>query len=183
MLDHSSFLAFSSPCITLNWKHLDIVNWLSFYLICSSEFEELEAVPSLDVIEGPLEPPRSSAASLVPEVPDNSFVNFFSVSTFLLSVHVGELIINFTPVSWTFIKLNSILVKSGLENLMILCSVLDPLNSIWGCLSPPNWNTCMGSTPIPSLFLCDNPSCPLTHIDMHTKKWIRCLKQLIFFNF
>ncbi|ONK71315.1 uncharacterized protein A4U43_C04F7200 [Asparagus officinalis] len=45
-----------------------------------SEFEELEAVPSLDVIEGPLEPSRSSVATSVPDVPDSSFVNFFSAA-------------------------------------------------------------------------------------------------------
>jgi len=54
---------------------------LSSYLICSTEFAELEAVPSLDVIEGPLEPPRSSTAASVPDVPDSSFMNFFSVCT------------------------------------------------------------------------------------------------------
>lgn len=46
----------------------------------SSEFEELEAVPSLDVIEGPLEPPRSSTATSIPDVIDGSFVNFFSAA-------------------------------------------------------------------------------------------------------
>ncbi|KAJ6816354.1 mRNA-decapping enzyme-like protein isoform X2 [Iris pallida] len=49
-----------------------------------SEFEELEAVPSLDVIEGPLEPPTSSSAASasasVADVPDISFVNFFSAA-------------------------------------------------------------------------------------------------------
>nr|CAD1838642.1 unnamed protein product [Ananas comosus var. bracteatus] len=43
-----------------------------------SEFEELEAVPSLSVIEGPLEPPTSSAATPASDVPDDSFLNFFS---------------------------------------------------------------------------------------------------------
>lgn len=46
----------------------------------SSEFEELEAVPSLDIIEGPLEPSRSATANSVPDVPDSSFVNFFSAA-------------------------------------------------------------------------------------------------------
>ncbi|KAJ6802967.1 mRNA-decapping enzyme-like protein isoform X1 [Iris pallida] len=46
----------------------------------SSEFEELEAVPSLDVIEGPLEPPTSSSAASVVDVPEISFVNFFSAA-------------------------------------------------------------------------------------------------------
>ncbi|XP_038989232.1 geranylgeranyl transferase type-2 subunit beta 1-like isoform X5 [Phoenix dactylifera] len=46
----------------------------------SSEFEELEAVPTSAVVEGPLEPPpTSSAAAAVPDVSDDSFVNFFSL--------------------------------------------------------------------------------------------------------
>ncbi|XVE96363.1 hypothetical protein REPUB_Repub02eG0214700 [Reevesia pubescens] len=44
-----------------------------------SEFEELEAVPSMSVIEGPLEPPpTASPATNTPE--DSSFVNFFSAA-------------------------------------------------------------------------------------------------------
>ncbi|KAK8964514.1 mRNA-decapping enzyme-like protein [Platanthera guangdongensis] len=45
----------------------------------SSEFEELEATPSLSVMEGPLEPQSSSSAP-VPDVPEESFVNFFSTA-------------------------------------------------------------------------------------------------------
>lgn len=48
-------------------------------LFCSSEFEELEAVPTLSLMEGPLEP-SSSSVPTVADVPDDSFVNFFSVS-------------------------------------------------------------------------------------------------------
>nr|KYP43889.1 mRNA-decapping enzyme-like protein [Cajanus cajan] len=45
-----------------------------------SEFEELEAVPTMAVMDGPLEPP-SSTNSNVADVPDDpSFINFFSVS-------------------------------------------------------------------------------------------------------
>lgn len=45
-----------------------------------SEFEELEAVPTLDVMEGALEP-TSSASSAVADVPEDSpFVNFFSAA-------------------------------------------------------------------------------------------------------
>ncbi|XP_077235686.1 decapping 1 isoform X2 [Tasmannia lanceolata] len=44
-----------------------------------SEFEELEAVPTLAVMEGPLEPLASSAPT-VTDVPDESFVNFFSAA-------------------------------------------------------------------------------------------------------
>ncbi|CAN1277521.1 mRNA-decapping enzyme-like protein [Linum perenne] len=43
-----------------------------------SEFEELEAVPNISVIEGPLEPsPMTSVATEVPH--ESSFENFFSV--------------------------------------------------------------------------------------------------------
>ena len=46
-------------------------------LLCS-EFEELEAVPTSAVIEGPLEPPFTTSRSTdVPE--DSSFANFFGV--------------------------------------------------------------------------------------------------------
>ncbi|KAL9171473.1 hypothetical protein ABFS82_04G210900 [Erythranthe guttata] len=45
-----------------------------------SEFEELEAVPTLAVMDGPLEPPSSTTGS-VSDVPDDpSFVNFFSTA-------------------------------------------------------------------------------------------------------
>ncbi|OWM73631.1 mRNA-decapping enzyme-like protein [Punica granatum] len=43
-----------------------------------SEFEELEAVPTMAVMDGPLEP-SAPATSSVPDVPDDpAFVNFFS---------------------------------------------------------------------------------------------------------
>uniref|UniRef100_A0A5B6ZMB8 Putative mRNA-decapping enzyme-like protein n=1 Tax=Davidia involucrata TaxID=16924 RepID=A0A5B6ZMB8_DAVIN len=45
-----------------------------------SEFEELEAVPTMALMDGPLEP-SSSTASNVTDVPDDpSFVNFFSAA-------------------------------------------------------------------------------------------------------
>lgn len=44
-----------------------------------SEFEELEATPSLAVMEGPLEPQTSSCAT-VPEASEESFMNFFSTA-------------------------------------------------------------------------------------------------------
>ncbi|XP_059659634.1 mRNA-decapping enzyme-like protein [Cornus florida] len=45
-----------------------------------SEFEELEAIPTMAVMDGPLEP-SSSTASNVADVPDDpSFVNFFSAA-------------------------------------------------------------------------------------------------------
>ena len=53
--------------------------------ICSSEFEELEAVPTSAVVEGPLEPPPTSSAAAT--VPDDSFVNFFSVCSFVACKH------------------------------------------------------------------------------------------------
>ncbi|KAI3831530.1 hypothetical protein MKW92_046089 [Papaver armeniacum] len=45
-----------------------------------SEFEELEAVPTMAVMEGPLEP-SSTAGTTITNVPDDSpFVNFFNVA-------------------------------------------------------------------------------------------------------
>ncbi|KAK8688920.1 hypothetical protein V6N13_087653 [Hibiscus sabdariffa] len=44
----------------------------------TSEFEELEAVPSMSVIEGPLEPPATASPTDAPQ--DSSFVNFFSAA-------------------------------------------------------------------------------------------------------
>ncbi|KAK8633121.1 hypothetical protein V6N13_013975 [Hibiscus sabdariffa] len=45
----------------------------------ASEFEELEAVPSMAVIEGPLEPP-ATASPAIDAPQDSSFVNFFSAA-------------------------------------------------------------------------------------------------------
>ncbi|KAJ6824390.1 mRNA-decapping enzyme-like protein isoform X1 [Iris pallida] len=45
----------------------------------SNEFEELEDDPSIAVVEGPLEPTTSSAPS-APDVPDDSFANFFNAA-------------------------------------------------------------------------------------------------------
>ncbi|XP_009609014.1 mRNA-decapping enzyme-like protein isoform X1 [Nicotiana tomentosiformis] len=46
--------------------------------LTKSEFEELEAVPTMAVIDGPLEP-SSSTASNAPHLPEeNAFLNFFS---------------------------------------------------------------------------------------------------------
>ncbi|CAK7329163.1 unnamed protein product [Dovyalis caffra] len=48
--------------------------------LTKSEFEELEAVPTMAVMDGPLEP-SSSTASVVSDVPDDpAFVNFFSTA-------------------------------------------------------------------------------------------------------
>ncbi|RRT66679.1 hypothetical protein B296_00038973 [Ensete ventricosum] len=52
---------------------------LKYSLFCNSDFEELEAVPTSSVIEGPLEPTTSSNATPIPDVPDDPFANFFSV--------------------------------------------------------------------------------------------------------
>ncbi|RRT59801.1 hypothetical protein GW17_00023026, partial [Ensete ventricosum] len=53
----------------------------SHYLFSAvSEFEELEAVPSLSITEGPFEPPTSCAATPINDVPDDLSV-FFSVCT------------------------------------------------------------------------------------------------------
>ncbi|WOL15657.1 mRNA-decapping enzyme-like protein [Canna indica] len=43
-----------------------------------SDFEELEAVPGLSTIEGPLDPPISRVATPINDVPDDPLVNFFS---------------------------------------------------------------------------------------------------------
>ncbi|KAK4408424.1 decapping enzyme-like protein [Sesamum angolense] len=44
-----------------------------------SDFEELEAVPTLAVMDGPLEPSSSTTSSIADVPDDRSFVNFFSV--------------------------------------------------------------------------------------------------------
>ncbi|KAL8129979.1 hypothetical protein V2J09_019134 [Rumex salicifolius] len=43
-----------------------------------SEFEELEAVPTMAVMDGPLEPPPSTASNINDMPDDPAFVNFFS---------------------------------------------------------------------------------------------------------
>ena len=48
-----------------------------------SEFEELEAVPTMAVMDGPLEPSSSTTSSVIDVSDDPSFVNFFSVCTLL----------------------------------------------------------------------------------------------------
>ncbi|ESW22046.1 hypothetical protein PHAVU_005G122100 [Phaseolus vulgaris] len=45
-----------------------------------SEFEELEAVPTMAVMDGPLEPPSSATSNAVDVPDDPSFVNFFSAA-------------------------------------------------------------------------------------------------------
>ncbi|KAK7261195.1 hypothetical protein RIF29_27500 [Crotalaria pallida] len=45
-----------------------------------SEFEELEAVPTMAVIDGPLEPSSSTASNVADAPDDPSFVNFFSAA-------------------------------------------------------------------------------------------------------
>ncbi|GER36539.1 mRNA-decapping enzyme-like protein [Striga asiatica] len=45
-----------------------------------SEFEELEAVPTSAVIDGPLEPPSSTTSNITDAPDDPSFINFFSAS-------------------------------------------------------------------------------------------------------
>lgn len=57
-------------------------NFTSFIL---SEFEELEAVPTLAVMDGPLEPTSSTAANAADVSDDPSFINFFSVCFLFLS--------------------------------------------------------------------------------------------------
>ncbi|KAL0390659.1 UNVERIFIED_CONTAM: decapping enzyme-like protein [Sesamum calycinum] len=45
-----------------------------------SDFEELEAVPTLAVMDGPLEPSSSTTSSIADVPDDRSFVNFFSTA-------------------------------------------------------------------------------------------------------
>ncbi|KAJ4724932.1 mRNA-decapping enzyme-like protein [Melia azedarach] len=45
-----------------------------------SEFEELEAVPTMAVMDGPLEPPSSTASNAADVPEDPAFVNFFSTA-------------------------------------------------------------------------------------------------------
>lgn len=47
-----------------------------------SEFEELEAVPTMAVMDGPLEPTSSTVSSTADAADDPAFVNFFSVCAF-----------------------------------------------------------------------------------------------------
>ncbi|RVW33331.1 putative mitochondrial protein [Vitis vinifera] len=55
-----------------------------------SEFEELEAVPTMAVMDGPLEP-SSSTSSNVADVPDDpSFVNFFSLEVSTRGLRQGD---------------------------------------------------------------------------------------------
>ncbi|THG03560.1 hypothetical protein TEA_022937 [Camellia sinensis var. sinensis] len=46
----------------------------------SSEFEELEAVPTMAVMDGPLEPPLSTASNITDVSDDPPFVNFFNAA-------------------------------------------------------------------------------------------------------
>ncbi|CAN1277516.1 mRNA-decapping enzyme-like protein [Linum perenne] len=58
------------------WGRKDVEGSL---FVVKSEFEELEAVPNISVIEGPLEPsPMTSVATEVPH--ESSFENFFSAA-------------------------------------------------------------------------------------------------------
>ncbi|KAJ0969702.1 hypothetical protein J5N97_022579 [Dioscorea zingiberensis] len=54
-----------------------------------SEFEELEAVPSLSVMEGPLEPPTSSTVTSVSDVADDSFCEFLQFEKVLAAMNIG----------------------------------------------------------------------------------------------
>ena len=75
--------------------HGFVTHFNSYDLFNFSEFEELEAVPTMAVMDGPLEP-SSASASVVSDVPDDpAFVNFFSVSTAV--VHVYESYPRFFP--------------------------------------------------------------------------------------
>ena len=76
--------------------HGFITYFNSYDLFNCSEFEELEAVPTMAVMDGPLEPP-SASASVVSDMPDDpAFVNFFSVSTAVVHVCDVVFIFNFS---------------------------------------------------------------------------------------
>ncbi|KAJ0020457.1 hypothetical protein Pint_31814 [Pistacia integerrima] len=49
-----------------------------------SEFEELEAVPTMAVMDGPLEPSSSTVSNAADAPDDPAFVNFFSISLYVL---------------------------------------------------------------------------------------------------
>lgn len=68
------YIVISCSCIEkCIWRKLSLI------MVHCSEFEELEAVPTMAVMDGPLEP-SSSTTSNVADVPDDpSFINFFSV--------------------------------------------------------------------------------------------------------
>ncbi|KAH0996757.1 hypothetical protein GBA52_020621 [Prunus armeniaca] len=64
----------------------DVANLFNSCLVFfCSEFEELEAVPTIALMDGPLEP-SSSTACIVTDVPDDpAFVNFFSTATTIVN--------------------------------------------------------------------------------------------------
>ncbi|CAI0391302.1 unnamed protein product [Linum tenue] len=71
---HVTFYEFNID--SSQWGRKDVEGSL---FVVKSEFEELEAVPNISVIEGPLEP--SSTAIVATEVPEDvSFENFFSAA-------------------------------------------------------------------------------------------------------
>ncbi|KAK6163605.1 hypothetical protein DH2020_000469 [Rehmannia glutinosa] len=72
---HVTFYEFNID--TSQWSRKDVEGSL---FVVKSEFEELEAVPTLAVIDGPLEPPSSTTANITDAPDDPSFVNFFSTA-------------------------------------------------------------------------------------------------------
>ena len=54
------------------------------FVVWCSEFEELEAVPTMAVMDGPLEPLPSTAANANDVSEDLAFMNFFSVCALIL---------------------------------------------------------------------------------------------------
>ncbi|KAF8707256.1 hypothetical protein HU200_030263 [Digitaria exilis] len=61
-----------------------------YLVMCNSEFEELEAVPTSAAIDGPLEPPPSSSA-LVSDAPDESLANYLNGATNIGSVSSAQM--------------------------------------------------------------------------------------------
>jgi hypothetical protein len=78
LLDSVVQYSFGILDMYVQWIYL----FISFFM-CTSEFEELEAVPTSAAIDGPLEPPPATTA-LVSDAPDESLANYFNVSSLLI---------------------------------------------------------------------------------------------------
>ncbi|PKU85240.1 mRNA-decapping enzyme-like protein [Dendrobium catenatum] len=119
----------------------------------SSEFEELEATPSLSVIEGPLEPQIASSAA-VPDVSEESFVNFFSTGMSIGNVSnttiPGSLHQSSTPTPHT--PSVPLPLVSTIQTAPSLPSSSPPLMSVLDTLEANGGNNLITSLVKPSLF-------------------------------
>ncbi|KAL0910469.1 hypothetical protein M5K25_021454 [Dendrobium thyrsiflorum] len=118
-----------------------------------SEFEELEATPSLSVIEGPLEPQTASSAA-VPDVSEESFVNFFSTGMSIGNVSnttiPGSLHQSSTPTPHT--PSVPLPLVSTIQTAPSLPSSSPPLMSVLDTLEANGGNNLINSLVKPSLF-------------------------------